>query len=242
MSNHRAVGGQLARSRLYPPPTSNRYYVLTQLRRAMTTVAERWVPPNAATLVDLGCGTMPYRPLFAPRVRRYIGVDLPRSPWADLHTAPDGGVPLADGSADLVLSNQVLEHVASPAAYLAECRRILRPGGRLLLSTHGYWLYHPDPADYWRWTGSGLVRQVQLAGLEVLQIEGVMGLGAAALQLLQDALWPRVPASLRPTFAVAMQWLVALADRFYSPGQRAQDASCYVLVAERAALSAPPAG
>jgi SAM-dependent methyltransferase len=235
MSNHRAAGERLARSRLYPSPTSSRYYVLTRLRLAMAAVAERWVPPGAATLVDLGCGAMPYRPLFAPRVRRYIGVDLPRNPWADLHTAPDGGVPLADGSADLVFSSQVLEHVESPAAYLAECRRILRPGGRLVLSTHGYWLYHPDPADYWRWTGAGLVRQVQLAGLQVLQIEGVMGLGAVALQLLQDALWPRVPAPLRAPFAVAMQRLVAVADRFYAPGQRAQDGSCYVVVAERAA-------
>jgi SAM-dependent methyltransferase len=235
MSNHSAAREQLARSRLYPSLTSNRYYALTQLRLALAAVAERWVPAGA-TLVDLGCGAMPYRPLFAPRVRRYIGVDLPRNPWADLYTAPDGGVPLADGSADFVLSNQVLEHVASPADYLAECRRILRPGGRLLLSTHGYWLYHPDPVDYWRWTGSGLTRQVRLAGLEVLQIEGIMGLGAAALQLLQDALWTRVPAPLRAPFGMAMQRLVAMADRFYAPGHRAQDASCYVVVAERAGL------
>lgn len=238
MSNHSAAGERLARSRLYPPPTSHRYYSLSRLRLALEAVAREWTPPGA-TLVDLGCGAMPYRPLFAPYVRRYIGVDLPRNPWADLHTASEGGVPIADGSADLVLSSQVLEHVASPADYLAECRRILRPGGRLVLSTHGYWLYHPDPVDYWRWTGSGLQRQVSMAGLEVLQIEGIMGLGAAALQLLQDALWARLPAPLRVPFGVMMQRLVAVADRFYKPRHRAQDASYYVVVAQRPAEAAP---
>jgi SAM-dependent methyltransferase len=239
MSNNYAAGEQLARSRLYPPFTSNRRYSLTMLRLTLAAIAERWVPPAAATLVDLGCGAMPYRPLFAPRVRRYLGVDLPRNPWADLHTSPDGGVPLADGSADVVLSSQVLEHVESPAAYLAECRRILRPGGRLMLSTHGYWLYHPDPTDYWRWTGSGLARQVRLAGFEVLHLEGIMGLGAAALQLLQDALWPKMPAPLRMPFGAAMQGLVATADRFYQPRHRALDASYYVIVAERPSEQAP---
>lgn len=184
-------------------------------------------------LVDLGCGGMPYRPLFAPRVGRYIGVDLPGNASADLQMPLHGAVPLADASADVVLSSQVLEHVESPAAYLDECRRILRPGGRLILSTHGYWLYHPDPTDYWRWTGSGLARQVTLAGFEVRSIEGVMGLGSAALQLLQDALLARVPRQLHAPFAVVMQPLIALADSFYQPRHRALDASVYVLVAER---------
>ncbi len=59
-----------------------------------------------------------------------------------------------------MLSTQVLEHVTDPRLYLAECHRVLRPGGPLLLSTHGIMVYHPDPVDYWRWTGAGLQRAV----------------------------------------------------------------------------------
>lgn len=218
--------------RLYPPRGSSRYYALTRLREALERAADS-IAPDAATLVDLGCGTMPYRPLLAPRVARYIGIDLPRNPLADLHFTPDGRAPLADASVDVVLSSQVLEHVDDPAAYLAECRRLLRPGGVLLISTHGYWLYHPDPTDYWRWTGSGLRLQISRAGLDVEQLEGVMGLGSSALQLLQDALMIRVPLSLRPAFSRIMQQLIALADRFYAPRHRAADAGTYVVVARR---------
>jgi SAM-dependent methyltransferase len=127
----------------------------------------------------------------------------------------------------------VLEHVASPAAYLAECRRILRPGGLLLLSTHGYWFYHPNPGDYWRWTGSGLERQLTLAGLEVLRREGIMGLGAAAIQLLQDAMLAPLPPRLHAPFGLAFQALIALADAPYTPAQRASDACIYLMVARR---------
>ncbi len=35
---------------------------------------------------------------------------------------------------------------------------MLRPGGRVLLSTHGTMVYHPNPVDLWRWTGAGLER------------------------------------------------------------------------------------
>lgn len=219
-------------SRLFPPRTSSRYYHLTRLREALVAAAT-WIPPDAAVLVDLGCGAMPYRPIFAPLVRRYVGVDLPRNPEAHVQMPTDGRVPLADASVDVVLSSQVLEHVESPAAYLAECRRILRPGGLLILSTHGYWLYHPDPTDYWRWTSSGLVRQLHLAGLEVRHMAGVMALGAAALQLLQDAALAAVPRRLHAILALPMQLLIAAADRCYTPRHRAREASVYVVVAER---------
>ncbi|MEI7772790.1 MAG: class I SAM-dependent methyltransferase [Chloroflexales bacterium] len=225
-------------NRLYPPHTSTRYYSLTRLREAIERVIASRLPPGVITLVDLGCGAMPYRPLFAPHVARYIGVDLIDNPQADLHMPADGRVPIADGAVDVVLSSQVLEHVTSPAAYLAECRRILRPGGILILSTHGYWLYHPNPTDYWRWTGSGLARQLALAGLEIQHHEGIMGLGAAALQLLQDALTLPIPQRLplRPPVGLVFQALVALADACYSPAQRASDACIYLMVARR-----PPA-
>lgn len=44
-------------------------------------------------------------------------------------------LPFRDGTFDLVFSHSVIEHVASARAYLAECHRVLRPGGVLYLST-----------------------------------------------------------------------------------------------------------
>jgi SAM-dependent methyltransferase len=57
-----------------------------------------------------------------------------------------------------VLCTQVLEHVDEPDAVLGELARVLRPGGVVLMSTHGVFHHHPYPHDYWRWTHEGLTR------------------------------------------------------------------------------------
>jgi SAM-dependent methyltransferase len=233
--HHRtSTAQQLAQSRLYPPRTSSRYYMLAELRQRLSElIAAHSADLHGSTLVDLGCGAMPYRPLFAPYVAEYIGADLADNPEADLFIPADGHLPLADASVDAVLSSQALEHVVDPAAYLAEARRVLRPGGLLLLSTHGYWIYHPHPTDYWRWTGSGLQKIICDAGFTVERIEGVMGVAATALQLLQDALHPLMRGPFRLLFGVLMQNIVALADRLATPVHRRTDACIYVVVARR---------
>lgn len=183
-------------------------------------------------MLDFGCADQPYRRFFAPAVD-YVGADLPGNPQASVQIRPDGTVPVDDASVDVVLSTQVLEHVADPAVYLRECHRVLRPGGQLLLSTHGIMVYHPDPVDLWRWTGAGLQRAVADAGFEVERFEGIMGLAATGLQLVQDALWWRLPRVVRPLVALVVQALVALADRAATPEDRRMNALVFALVARR---------
>ena len=81
--------------------------------------------------------------LLAPHVaglgHRHVGVDLAptASPLAREHgVAPVRGaarLPLADGVADVVVAGEILEHVADVAAVVAECVRLLRPGGTLVI-------------------------------------------------------------------------------------------------------------
>ena len=52
----------------------------------------------------------------------------------------------------------MLEHCDDPARAVSELRRAVRSGGRVLASTHGVMVFHPSPADYWRWTHTGLER------------------------------------------------------------------------------------
>ncbi len=78
-----------------------------------------------------------------------VGVEVARSaveraraahPALDVRLAEiDGPLPLADGTVDLVYAGEVIEHVADTAAWLSEVRRVLGPGGTLLLTTpyHG---------------------------------------------------------------------------------------------------------
>ena len=137
---------------------------------------------TSGALLDLGCGGRPYAPLFTHL--RYLGIDL-----ASVHGRPDvlavaERVPLRSSSFDVVLSTQQLEHVNDPTAVLAEARRLLRPGGRLLLSTHGVWVHHPDPSDLWRWTEQGLVRLIEEAGFSVERVHHQGEVVAAAAVLL----------------------------------------------------------
>jgi 2-polyprenyl-6-hydroxyphenyl methylase/3-demethylubiquinone-9 3-methyltransferase len=101
------------------------------------------IPPATgpdAVLVDLACGGGLMAPHVARLGYRHVGVDLGES---GLRVARDHGVvpvrgsvlavPLADGCADVVVAGEVLEHVEDDVAVLAECARLLRPGGTLVL-------------------------------------------------------------------------------------------------------------
>jgi SAM-dependent methyltransferase len=212
------------------------YYVRTLPARLEAIAGEVPLPPGGRIL-DYGCADVPYRRFF-PADADYVAADLPGNPDATLLLNSDSSVPSKDESFDLVLSTQVLEHVGEPDRYLAECYRVLRPGGRLLLSTHGIFVYHPDPDDYWRWTCAGLQRVVTSAGFEVERFEGVVGLAAIGLQLVHDAFvnelrWRRA----RQLLALVVQALIALADRL--PQRSSEyDASVFALVARKPAPSA----
>jgi ubiquinone/menaquinone biosynthesis C-methylase UbiE len=100
-------------------------------------------------MLDLGCGAGELAADLAHAGRRVIAVDVAqaaldrarrRHPELDLRLiALDGPLPFADGDFDAVWSSEVIEHVADTARWLSEVRRVLVPGGRVLLTTpsHG---------------------------------------------------------------------------------------------------------
>jgi SAM-dependent methyltransferase len=192
-------------------PSSPFRYVATGIERAVQELAAP-LPAHTGDVLDYGCATGPYRHLFSG-TGRYMGADLAGNPEADLVLNPDGSLPVDDSSFDIVLSTQVLEHVPDPLAYLCECRRALRPGGALVLTTHGIMYYHLDPTDYWRWTGDGLALLLTQAGLRVDHQVGVLNLASTALQLFQDATANYLHRRLQKPYIAVMQQAVALADR-----------------------------
>jgi SAM-dependent methyltransferase len=207
-------------------------FIVRALPEGLERLARELPVPPGGRVLDYGCADVPYRRLF-PADADYVAADLPGNPDATLALRADGTVPLEDASVDAVISTQVLEHVTDPRRYLDECFRVLRPGGRLLLSTHGLMVYHPDPDDFWRWTGAGLRRAVGEARFEIVRFEGIMGLAATGLQLLQDGVYWRLPRPLRPALALCLQSLARLADRFESAESRAANAMVFAVVAQR---------
>ncbi len=165
------VKQESAARRLNPRMFHSDWFVLQRMRPAITALAGRSGRPGAVAL-DLGCGSQPYRGVFDALGVTYRGADLE---GAEVRIGPDGRADAPDGSADLVLSFQVLEHVRDVPRYLAEARRLLRPGGRLLLSTHGTWLYHPHPEDHRRWTREGLLAELEDNGFRTEECVALLG-------------------------------------------------------------------
>jgi 2-polyprenyl-6-hydroxyphenyl methylase / 3-demethylubiquinone-9 3-methyltransferase len=97
-------------------------------------------PGPEAVLIDLACGGGLMAPHAARLGYRHVGVDLG---VAGLRVAREHGVlavrgsvlavPLADGCADVVVAGEILEHVEDDVGVLAECARLLRPGGTLVI-------------------------------------------------------------------------------------------------------------
>jgi SAM-dependent methyltransferase len=100
-------------------------------------------------VLDLGCGAGRFLRAVADAGAEAIGVEIAQAaaeraranaPGADVQLLePDGSLPLGHGEVDLVWCSEVLEHVADTAHTLLEIRRVLRPGGRLLVTVpyHG---------------------------------------------------------------------------------------------------------
>lgn len=179
-SNDSLVDREYVRQRLDPQPGDPFYLHLSDLRFAL----EGFEQPNKhARILDFGCGGSPYRPLFPAAT--YHRADLPGVPDVDFTLTPDSRVAVADQSYDLILSTQVLEHVADPSSYLAEAYRALRPGGCLLLTTHGTFYDHGCPYDYTRWTADGLKRLVEGAGFRVTDLKKLTAGPRAVMFLLR---------------------------------------------------------
>ncbi len=104
---------------------------------------ERALPHTVgARILDIACGTGYGLSLLRRRAALVVGVDVSAdaiatasSAGATLVLASGYALPFSDGSFDLVTSFETLEHLEARPAFLRELSRILRPEGRLLLST-----------------------------------------------------------------------------------------------------------
>jgi ubiquinone/menaquinone biosynthesis C-methylase UbiE len=95
-------------------------------------------------------------------------------------------MPFGDGQVDAIICTGVLEHVADPVAAVAQFYRVLRPGGAVLCTVPFLQAYHEDPADYRRYTPTGL-RQL-FAEFSSVQVRPSHGVGSALAWVSADAL------------------------------------------------------
>ncbi len=117
----------------------------------------RYAPLDGRAILDIGCGLGMYVRRFRDFSPHVYGMDVDaprvtegaRAGLPNLFVAAGEHLPLADGTLDVVVLNEVIEHVTSDHGTLREAVRALRPGGRIIIfapnrlwpfETHGVYL------------------------------------------------------------------------------------------------------
>lgn len=116
--------------------------------------ARRWLPESALRVLDIGCsfayGSAAIQ-AGKPHARVVVGVERDpehlagaseRFPWITVLEGDATALPVPDGCADAVTLLDVVEHVDRPEAAIAEARRVIRPGGVLVVSVPHRGLLH----------------------------------------------------------------------------------------------------
>ena len=133
------------------------------------------IPQLTGIVLDVGCADRWVEP-YISRTARYIGLDYPPTGDALYRAKADlfadaAALPLKDGSVAAIICLEVLEHVRDHQAALREFNRVLKPKGQLILSMPFMYPTHDAPHDYQRLTEYGLVRDIQAAGLEMVDLQ-----------------------------------------------------------------------
>ncbi len=192
------------------------------IRRGLHLAIREFAPAFTGRVLDFGCGSKPYESLFT-RVDQYIGVDMPVTGHPHRRSRVDvfydgERLPFPDCTFDGVVSFEVLEHVFNPDVVLRELRRVLKPGGTLLLTVPFAWDEHEVPFDFARYTCHGLKSVLERSGFEVVQQRKTCGYVLAIGQMLAAYLYQHVlpqgrigarVAQLVVLFPLNVLWLIA---------------------------------
>lgn len=128
---------RLFRSFLHEQDDPQRFY--GDLAADTITLVEQFQPLDGQTILDVGAGPVEFAEALASAGARYIGLDVDAHTvnHTDLTVAVIGQgerLPFADGSVDLVMSSNVMEHVPAPGVLGREMLRVVRPGGLVVIS------------------------------------------------------------------------------------------------------------
>lgn len=194
-------------------------------RQGLKQHIEILAPALSGRVLDVGCGTKPYQNLFT--VDEYVGLDLDSPLSRKLGVADayyDGTVfPFSDNEFDSLICNQVLEHVFNPDRFLGEISRVLKPGGKLLLTIPFVWDEHEQPFDYARYSTFGLKHLLEKERFEVINQVKINPNIATIFQLLNAYFykisyrWPRLLRVLFTISVMALTNMLGLLGKFVLP-------------------------
>lgn len=163
--------------------TINKKYVNFRSHIVTEQVLEKYVnlikKYTSGTLLDLGCGTVPYYNIYKDLAKEIICIDWDNSYHKNIHLDNiadlNSNIPIENDSIDTVILTDVLEHINKPNFLMKEISRVMRKGGKLILGVpFMYWL-HEEPFDYHRYTSYQLTNLCEINSLSILTLEEIGG-------------------------------------------------------------------
>ena len=132
-------------------------YVWRAGQERRLNLIRRYAALEGRRVLDAGCGLGMYVAAFRRFTEAAYGVDLDLDKIAQavghlphLQVASVEALPFADGSFDVVLSHEVIEHVTDDRATIAEAVRVLKPGGRLVIYAPNRLYFFETHGCFWR--------------------------------------------------------------------------------------------
>lgn len=150
---------------LFKPPLWMRFfYPFFYVKRGLYDGIKSIVGDLSGDILDIGCGKKPYEDLFQSK-KSYTGIDVEISGHnhesSKIDVFFDGkSLPFDNSAFDTVVMFEVIEHVEDLDFLLSEVRRVLRPGGFLIISCPFVWREHEVPYDFRRFTERGLINHI----------------------------------------------------------------------------------
>ena len=142
------------------------------LRKRLLENVKSLIPQLSGSVLDFGCGSKPYNSLF--NVKEYIGVDFQGEGHSHENEVIDvfyDGItlPFENNRFDAIFSSEVFEHVFNLEHMLKELNRVLKPGGKMLITCPFAICEHETPNDFARYTSFGLKDLLIRNGFKILQ-------------------------------------------------------------------------
>lgn len=146
------------------------------VKRYIYSFIKKTIKYAKGDLVDIGCGTAPYKKYYLPHVNSYTGLDHPQT--VKMYPSQDKpdilgdllNLPIKNNSYDTVILFEVLEHINNPQKAIQEIERILKPKGHLLLAVPFFYPLHDIPFDYLRYTEYFLRKLMNDNGLKIIKL------------------------------------------------------------------------
>lgn len=144
-------------------------------------------------IIDLGGGKSPsYERFWNIKPEKFIRVDINEKAEPDVIADLNKPLSFSDNFADAIFLFSVIYILKNPPAVLREINRVLKPGGKLFLTSPFIFNEAKEPNDYWRFTSEGLERLLKESGFNEILIKPVGERFSAAAYLISPFLffWP----------------------------------------------------